>query len=121
MELKNFFFNQDIPLDVLNDKISRKILAYNENMMVVEVHMEEGAIGAPHSHRHEQISYIIEGEFEFTIDGVKKIVKAGDSMYKQPHVVHGGVCLKKGYFLDIFTPHREDFLDPNLTPDYFKK
>lgn len=110
MELKHFFFNKEIELQDLKNGVKRKILAYHDNMMIVEVQFDEGAVGAMHNHPHEQITYIIEGEFEFTIDGVKKRVGPGDSMYKEPNVMHGAVCLKKGKLLDIFTPHREDFL-----------
>ena len=80
------------------------------SLMQVEVHFEEGAIGAMHSHPHSQLTYVLEGEFEFTIDGVKQIVKKGDTLYKTPNVVHGCVCLKKGVLLDTFNPYREDFL-----------
>jgi len=109
-EIKNFYFNDEIQLQDLGNGISRKILAYDDNMMIVEVNFEAGAIGTPHQHYHEQITYVLEGEFEFTINGVAKIVKSGDSMYKEPNVLHGAVCLKKGRLLDIFTPHREDFI-----------
>ena len=91
--------------------LSRKILAYNDNLMMVEVYFEKDAVGEIHSHSHEQVTYVLEGEFEFTIGGKKKIVKAGDSMYKEPHVPHGTTCLKKGRLLDVFTPQREDFLE----------
>ena len=47
---------------------------------------------------------------EFTIDGVKKVVRAGDTLYKLPHIPHGCVCLEEGVLLDTFTPHRADFL-----------
>ena len=78
--------------------------------MIVEVYFEKGAVGELHSHSHEQITYVLEGEFEFNIDGKKHIVKAGDSMFKESNVLHGAVCLKKGKLLDIFSPHRADFL-----------
>ncbi|MDF2698625.1 MAG: cupin protein [Haloplasmataceae bacterium] len=110
MEVKNFFMNLEVELQDLGNGISRKILAYNDNLMIVEVSFDKGSVGTLHSHPHEQITYILEGEFEFTINGVKKVVKAGDSMYKQPNIIHGAICLKKGKLLDIFTPHREDFL-----------
>ena len=79
-------------------------------LMHVEVHFEEGAEGAMHSHPHAQTSYILEGEFEFTIDKEKKIVRKGDTMYDEPNVLHGCRCLKKGIVLDTFSPIREDFL-----------
>jgi quercetin dioxygenase-like cupin family protein len=110
MKLKHYFFNPDIPFEYLGNGLKRKVLAYHENLMMVEVYFEKGAVGAIHSHSHEQITYVLEGEFEFNIDGKKQIVKAGDSMYKESNVLHGTICLKKGRLLDVFSPHREDFL-----------
>ncbi|MGR5232809.1 cupin domain-containing protein [Vibrio rotiferianus] len=105
-----FVFNQDIPVEDLGEGISRKVLAHSENMMSVEVHFETGAIGAMHNHPHEQLTYVLSGEFEFTIGNEKKIVKAGDTMYKEPDIEHGCVCLKAGVLIDTFTPMRKDFV-----------
>jgi len=107
---KHYFFDSEIPLEDLGNKIRRKVLAYNDNLMMVLVHFEKGAVGKIHSHPHEQITYVLEGEFEFTIGGDRNVVKAGDSMYKEPNIPHGTTCLKKGSLLDIFYPHREDFI-----------
>ncbi|HFQ5301185.1 TPA: cupin domain-containing protein [Vibrio vulnificus] len=105
-----FVFNQDIPLEDLGQGISRKVLAHSDNMMSVEVHFETGAIGAMHSHPHEQLTYVLSGEFEFTIGDEKKIVKTGDTMYKEPNIEHGCVCLEAGVLIDTFTPMRKDFV-----------
>jgi quercetin dioxygenase-like cupin family protein len=110
MEMKNYFLEEDMVLEDLGNGVLRKVLAYNENIMAVELTSEEGSAGAIHSHPHEQITYVIEGEFEFNIDGEKKVLRAGDSVYEGPNVPHGSICLKKGKVLDVFTPHREDFL-----------
>ena len=48
--------------------------------------------------------------FEFTINGEKKVVRKGDTLYKLPNVEHGCVCLEEGVLLDFFTPMREDFV-----------
>ncbi|SEP64186.1 cupin domain-containing protein [Basfia succiniciproducens] len=105
-----FVYNREIPLDDLGDGVQRKILAYSENIMSVEVHFEKGAIGSLHSHPHEQLTYVLSGSFEFTIGDETKIVNAGDVLYKQPNVMHGCVCLEKGVLLDTFTPMRKDFI-----------
>lgn len=105
-----FVFNQDITLEDLGQGISRKVLAHSDNMMSVEVHFETGAIGAMHSHPHEQLTYVLSGEFEFTIGDEKKIVKTGDTMYKDPNIEHGCVCLEAGVLIDTFTPMRKDFV-----------
>lgn len=110
MDIKNFFLKQDTELEDLGNGVSRRITAYNDNLMAVEVHFEKDAIGAMHSHPHEQVTYILSGKFEFNIDGKKQVVTAGDAMYKEPNIEHGAVCLEAGSLLDIFTPHREDFL-----------
>ncbi|EOC1774394.1 cupin domain-containing protein [Vibrio fluvialis] len=105
-----FVYNQDVKLEDLGAGVSRKILAYSDNIMSVEVHFEQGAIGPMHSHPHEQLTYVLSGEFEFTIGDETKIVKAGDALYKEPNVIHGCVCLKAGVLLDNFTPMRKDFI-----------
>ena len=92
------------------ENVVRRILAYCDGLMCVENTFEEGAIGKLHSHPHTQITYVVSGKFEFEIGGVKKVVTAGDSMFKKDAVVHGCVCLEEGVLLDIFTPMREDFV-----------
>lgn len=110
--IKNFFFtDKDAKVTIMPNKIIRKVLAYHDNLMVVENEFpEDGIVADLHSHPHEQITYIVSGEFEFTIGDKKQIVKAGDSMYKEPNVIHGAVCIKAGVLIDFFTPHREDYV-----------
>lgn len=103
-------YNNEIELENCAPGLSRKILAYTDEMMCVENHFEKGAVGSLHSHPHTQITYVVSGKFEFEIAGEKKIVCAGDSMLKKDSVVHGCVCLEKGILLDIFTPMREEFV-----------
>lgn len=105
-----FVYNKDCVMEDLGGGVSRKILAHNGKMMQVEVHFADGAIGPLHSHPHEQLTFVLSGEFEFTIGDVTKIVKAGDTLYKEPNIVHGCTCLKAGVLLDTFTPQRDDFL-----------
>ncbi|SET38025.1 Cupin domain-containing protein [Natronincola peptidivorans] len=106
-----FVFTEDCKLETVSEGVKRKILAYGEQLMAVEVHFEKDAVGPLHSHPHTQLSYVLEGEFEFEINGTTKTVKKGDTLYKMPNLVHGCKCTKKGILLDIFTPHREDFLN----------
>ena len=105
-----FVKNDDIKLTDLGAGVSRKILAYDDNMMSVEVRFEKGAVGAMHTHPHTQISYVLDGKFEATIDGKTTIIAKGDTYITPPDAPHGVVCLEKGALLDIFTPKRADFL-----------
>ncbi|WP_054177554.1 cupin domain-containing protein [Trabulsiella odontotermitis] len=105
-----FTFYNDTKLEILGNGVSRKILAHAGQLMAVEVHFATGAVGAMHSHPHEQLTYILSGEFEFTIGNETRKVTAGDTLYKRPDIPHGCVCLQAGVLLDTFTPVREDFL-----------
>jgi quercetin dioxygenase-like cupin family protein len=78
--------------------------------MMVKVKFEVGAVGALHEHYHSQVTYVESGAFEMTIGDEKKIIRTGDGYYVKPHTIHGCVCLEPGVLIDVFSPHREDFL-----------
>ena len=63
-----------------------------------------------HTHPHTQISYVLEGCFEATINGETKVISKGDTYITEPNAPHGVVCLEAGALLDIFTPMRADFI-----------
>jgi quercetin dioxygenase-like cupin family protein len=90
--------------------VKRQILAHNEDLMLVKVAFETGAIGSLHQHIHTQSSYLVSGKFEVTIDGKTAVLNAGDSFCVLPASMHGVVCLEAGVLLDAFNPRREDFL-----------
>ncbi len=92
------------------DGVTRRVLAYCDQVMCVENTFEKGAVGPLHTHPHTQLTYVAEGVFSFTIGKETKTVRKGDTLLKQNSVIHGCVCLEKGVLVDIFTPMREDFV-----------
>ena len=90
--------------------VTRRVLARGGNIMGVEVTFKKGAIGSVHKHVHEQVSYIVSGSFEYTVDGKMYYLKVGDSYYVPENVEHGVAALEDSVILDVFTPQREDFL-----------
>ena len=105
-----FVYAKDRAAEDLGGGVSRKVLAHDGGLMQVEVRFETGAVGPLHSHPHEQLTYVLSGEFEFTIGDETKLVRAGDTMYKKSGVMHGCRCLKQGVLIDTFTPQRDDYL-----------
>ncbi len=103
-------FQENALVEEVGDGVSRKVLAYCDEMMSVENSFETGAVGAMHSHPHTQITYVVSGVFEFTIGEIKKIVRSGDTLLKQNGVEHGCTCIEKGILLDVFTPMRKEFV-----------
>ncbi|EKZ6149629.1 cupin domain-containing protein [Klebsiella aerogenes] len=105
-----FIFRAETSEEDLGNGVRRRILAHSGSLMAVEVHFEKGAVGSLHQHIHEQLTYVLSGRFVFTIGDETREVKAGDTLYKQPNIIHGCECLEAGILLDSFTPQREDFL-----------
>jgi len=88
----------------------RAVLSHRPEMMLVAFRFEEGAVGAPHSHPHTQVSYVAEGTFDVTVDGTTTRLGPGSSFIVAPNLVHGVVALSEGLLIDTFTPRRDDFL-----------
>ncbi len=105
-----FTFNKDVIATDCEPGVQRKILCYSDELMMCEISFQKGAKGNFHSHEHLQITYIVKGSFEFTIDGETKIVKQGDSVYMPSNAEHGVTCLEEGILVDVFNPMRKDFL-----------
>ena len=108
--VKVFIKDSDIAWENVAPGMKRKIMAYDDSVMVVRVEFENGAIGTVHKHYHSQISHVESGIFEIQIGEEKKILKAGDAFYAPPNVLHGALCIEAGVLIDVFSPMREDFL-----------
>ena len=107
----HFLSGNETPIEDLGGGLKRQMLGYNEELMAVKVWFDEGAEGYVHKHRHSQVTYVVEGEFHFNIDGGIKVMKPRDSCLIPPFVEHGAVCPTGGVLIDTFSPPREDFLE----------
>ena len=105
-----FISAKEIEWETVGDGVERKILGFDEKMMMVCVRFVKGAIGSLHHHIHRQVTYIESGSFEVIIDGNKTILQKGDCFFVSPDLTHGVMALEEGILIDIFTPAREDFL-----------
>ncbi|MEI8094323.1 MAG: cupin domain-containing protein [Spirochaetales bacterium] len=101
---------KDLSAANLGNGVTRRVLATGGALMTVEFVFEKGSVGAPHSHHHEQVGYVVAGRFAFTLEGVTTVLVAGDSYYVPSGAAHGAEALEDGVLLDVFTPQREDFL-----------
>ena len=88
----------------------RRVLIHTPELMQVEFGFDKGAVGALHSHPHIQVSYVAEGSFEVTIDGVTQTIGQGGSFIVPSGLQHGVVALEAGRLVDVFTPMRQDFV-----------
>jgi quercetin dioxygenase-like cupin family protein len=90
--------------------LERRILAHNENMMLVEHRMQVGWAGARHAHPHDQLVYVISGRLRFSCAAETFEGGPGDSFILRGGVEHQAWALEPSVVLDAFTPYRDDYL-----------
>jgi quercetin dioxygenase-like cupin family protein len=61
-----------LPWEEVDKGMKRKIMAYDDKLMVVKVQFDKGGIGTLHQHYHSQITHVESGIFEVEINGAKK-------------------------------------------------
>jgi quercetin dioxygenase-like cupin family protein len=87
----------------------RRTLNYGERLMVVQVTLEEGVVVPVHSHPHEQITYIVEGQLAMEVEGQTYMLGPGDSLLFPGDVEHGATAIERTLVIDTFSPPREDY------------
>ena len=110
MQSASFQFNTDLPWEDLQNGLQRQLFGFDDKLMMLKIKFEKGAVGAMHRHPHSQATYIESGVFDMTIDNVTKRLRAGDGYFVPTELEHGIVCIEAGMLVDVFSPHREDFL-----------
>jgi quercetin dioxygenase-like cupin family protein len=83
-----------------------------EHTMVNFVTFAAHAEAPRHVHVEEQIVIVLEGEFQFDLDGDVRTMRAGDVAVVPPWVPHGarttGTACRE---IDVFNPPRQTLLD----------
>jgi quercetin dioxygenase-like cupin family protein len=105
-----FLFGAELQTVEVDGGLTRKLMGYDDQLMLLEVKFKKGGIGYEHKHIHSQSTYVVCGVFEVTINGEKSILKAGDGFFVESNAPHGAVCLEEGILIDTFSPMRQDFL-----------
>lgn len=81
-----------------------------EKMMLSLVEFEPRSVVQPHSHPHEQMGMLLEGELTFTIGGETRTLAVGEMWRIPGGVVHSAVAGDAPVkALDFFDPIREDY------------
>ena len=87
-------------------------LAWGERLMLSCVTIQPNAPIAPlHSHPHEQMGMVLEGEMTLTIGEETRKLKKNDAFLVPSNVPHGLAVAseKRAIILDSFSPPREEF------------
>ena len=82
---------------------------HTDTMTFSFVDVKQGKRLPEHSHHHEQVSIILEGEFELTLDGTPVRFGPGEVVVIPSHTKHSGLAITDCRILDVFHPAREDY------------
>ena len=83
--------NKGVQVKQLSQKdILEKLDGKKAKTTILEVTLAPGAVEAAHRHPGPAFGYILEGEYEWAVDGNKpKTFKAGDTFYEPTGCLHG--------------------------------
>ncbi len=98
-----------VPLEVMSDMISRKVIS-GEKAMIAQVFLKKDAVVPEHRHESEQVTYILEGALKFELEGREVVVHKGEVLRIPSFVPHRAVALEDTLDLDVFSPIRKDWL-----------
>lgn len=83
--------------------------AHGASMTFGLVEIKAGSILPAHKHVQEQITYILEGNLDMTIDGKLCPLSAGMYYVIPSNVIHSAVASTDCKVIDVFNPVREDY------------
>jgi quercetin dioxygenase-like cupin family protein len=87
-----------------------------DNLTMTFVDYAPGSGVPAHRHRHEQITYVLEGQLELTIDGERQIVNAGEGVRIGPNIEHSSRPVDgSASAVDAWTPLLRKFGSAPLT------
>lgn len=107
----------DIKEEQLTPLLTRQMVSTDKQTIAL-VRLKKGCIVPEHRHDPEQVTSIIEGALEFTIDNRKIVLRSGESMIIPPNVPHAALALEDTLDLDVFSSVRWDWV--NGTDDYIR-
>lgn len=82
---------------------------HSDHMTLAYWHVEAQAVLPEHSHPHEQVTSVLEGEIEITISGKSTLLKAGEVVVIPSNIPHKAKALSPCRLMDAFYPAREEY------------
>lgn len=84
-------------------------LIHTNTMSLAFWEVEKGAVVPEHSHVNEQVMQVLEGKFEFTLNGKTKIYEPGELVVIGSYIPHSGKAITNCKLMDVFSPTREEY------------
>jgi quercetin dioxygenase-like cupin family protein len=81
-----------------------------DDLMLTHFTFKAGAVVPEHSHSHQQITFLVRGEMEFTLEGETRLIRAGEGCAVPPNAKHGVRAMTEAEAIDCWHPIREDYI-----------
>jgi quercetin dioxygenase-like cupin family protein len=82
---------------------------HSNNMTIAYWNIKANALMPEHSHPHEQVVNMIDGEFELIVEDKAQTLKPGMVVIIPSSVKHYGKAITDCSIIDVFYPVREDY------------
>src|ERR1700683_5293096 len=117
-KLSRFASLAALPEERVTDKITRKIVAGDQEM-IVWWSMKAGAHATAHKHPHEQIAWVLRGKMEFRLGNDLRTCGPGELVVIPGGIEHEAFFPEDTEVIDVFAPPRADFLTGGV-PEYME-
>jgi quercetin dioxygenase-like cupin family protein len=102
----------ELALEKVTEMISRKIITGDRQMMA-QVYLKRGALVPIHAHESEQLTYVLQGALRFVVNREEVVVREGEVLHIPSGVPHQAEALEDTFELDVFSPVRQNWLEPD--------
>ena len=104
-----FFSEGELVVKQVFDGIGLRAVSGDKAMMTFFDFAPDAVIPS-HKHPHEQITYVVKGELEFTVEGETQVLGEGDGVVVLSNQEHSARVLSKpAKAVDAWYPIREDY------------
>lgn len=83
---------------------------HTEKMTISFWKIKKGSELPEHNHPHEQVSQVLAGIFQLTVNGNTMEMKSGQAAVIPSNAIHSGIAISDCEVMDIFAPAREDYM-----------
>ena len=99
----------ELALEKVTEMMSRKIIT-GQREMLAQIYLKKGALVPQHSHKSEQLTYVLQGALKFLVVGEEITVREGEVIHIPSWIDHQTEALEDTFELDMFSPIRKDWL-----------
>jgi quercetin dioxygenase-like cupin family protein len=111
----------EVPEETVNPSMKRKMV-WGEKIMIAKMKFKDGFVVPLHSHHHEQVTQVINGQMRFWFGENKETemdLFPGDVVVIPGNLPHEALMIGEVEEVDTWSPPRQDWLDK--TDNYLRK